>query len=129
MSWWKHAFAVEPAGPATPTPEQQQVIDAWCRRIIERGLTLPAILFLESSRPLGPLAAQSMLFLQPWFELVLDRRQLQLLTAFLERRGSFDYLCSRLEELSANSGSAPAPQQEPAGRKSSEESLTAGSAK
>ena len=80
MSWWKHAFAVEPEGPATPTPEQQQVIDLWCRRITERGLALPAILFLESSRPLGPLAAQSLVFLQPWFEMAIDRRQLQLLT-------------------------------------------------
>ena len=104
MSWWKHAFAVEPDGPATPTPEQQTVIDAWCRRVTERGLALPAILFLESSRPLGPLAAQSLLFLQPWFELALDRGQLQLLTAFLEKRGSFDYLCDRLEALSANPG-------------------------
>ena len=108
MSWWKHAFAVEPEGPATPTPEQQQVIDLWCRRITERGLALPATLFLESSRPLGPLAAQSLVFLQPWFEMAIDRRQLQLLTAFLEHRGSFDYLCRRLEELSASSGVVPA---------------------
>lgn len=100
MSWWKHAFAVEPDGPAQPTPEQQPVIDAWCRRIVEREMALPAILFLESSRPLGPLAAQSLIFLQPWFELVLDRNELRLLTSFLEKRGSFDYLCSRLEEMS-----------------------------
>lgn len=99
MSWWKHAFAVEPAGPAVPTGEQQPVIDALCQRIVDRGLALPAILFLESSKPLGPLAAQSLLLVQPWFELVADRHQLAILTRFLDRRGSFDYLCQRLEEL------------------------------
>lgn len=100
-SWWKHAFAVEPDGPTEPTPEQQAVIDALCQRIVNRGLVLPAILFLESSKPLGPLAAQSLLLLQPWFELAVDRTQLELLTKFLDRRGSFDILCRRLEELSA----------------------------
>lgn len=105
MSWWKHAFAVEPEGPLDPTPEQRAVVDEFCTRIVERGLALPAILFLESSRPLGPLAAQSLLLLQPWFELALPREQLALFTKFLDRRGSFDFLCQRLETLSA----APLP--------------------
>ncbi len=101
MSWWQHAFAVEPAGPAEPTPEQAAVIDALCQRVVDRGMALPAILFLESSQPLGPLAAQSLLLLQPWFELAVDRKQLALLTKFLDRRGSFETLCRRIEELSA----------------------------
>jgi len=101
MSFWKHAFAVEPDGPAEPTPDQRAVIDVLCQRIVDRGMELPAILFLESSKPLGPMVAQSLLLLQPWFELVADRNQLAILTKFLDRRGSFDYLCGRLEELSA----------------------------
>lgn len=101
MSWWKHAFAVEPDGPAIPTSEQAAVIDALCRRVVDRGMALPAILFLESSKPLGPMAAQSLLLLQPWFELALERNQLTLLTKFLDRRGSFETLCRRIEEMSA----------------------------
>ena len=101
MSWWKHAFAVEPAGPTVPTPEQQTVIDDLCRRVVERGMATPAILFLESSQPLGPMAAQGLLLLQPWFELAVDRKQLALLTRFLDQRGSFEAICRRLEELAA----------------------------
>jgi hypothetical protein len=101
MSWWKHAFAVEPDGPAEPTPAQAALIDSLCQRVVDRGMALPAILFLESSKPLGPMAAQSLLLLQPWFELAVDRKQLSLLTKFLDRRGSFDTLCRRIEELSA----------------------------
>ena len=99
MSWWKHAFAIEPDGPIVPTAEQQPVIDGVCQRIADRGLALPAILFLESCKPLGPVAAQSLLFVQPWFELVSDRHQLEIFTKFLDRRGSFDYLCRKLEEI------------------------------
>lgn len=99
MSWWKHAFALEPAGPTVPTVEQQPIIDALCQRIVDRSLALPAILFLESCQPLGPVAAQSLLLVQPWFELVIDRNQLAIFTRFLDRRGSFDYLCQRIEEV------------------------------
>ena len=101
MSWWKHAFAVEPDGPAVPTPEQAAIIDALCQRVVDRGMALPAILFLESTKPLGPMAAQSLLLLQPWFELAVDRNQLHVLTKFLDRRGSFETLCRRLEEMMA----------------------------
>ncbi len=107
-SWWQHAFAVEPDGPVVPTPEQAIVIDALCQRVIDRGLALPAILFLESSRPLGPLAAQSLLMLQPWFELAVDPRQLTVLTKFLDQRGSLELLCRRIEQLSAPSDLHPA---------------------
>ncbi len=100
MSWWQHAFAVEPAGPLEPTPEQRAVIDTICRAIVRRQMQMPAILFLESSKPMGPLAAQSLLMMQPWLELVADRRQLDVLAKFLDHRRSFDYLSQRLEELS-----------------------------
>lgn len=108
MSWWKHAFAVESSAPFEPTAEQRDIVDGLCRRIVNRGLALPAILFLESSQPLGPMAAQSLLLLQPWFELVADRNQLAAFTKFLDHRGSFEFLCRRLEQLSANHDHASA---------------------
>jgi hypothetical protein len=114
MSWWKHAFAVEPPGPAVPTAEQQPIIDGLCRRIVDRGLALPAILFLESCKLLGPVAAQSLLLVQPWFELALDRTQLAIFAKFLDRRGSFDYLCQRLEELVEGRETRVESQQKPA---------------
>lgn len=106
-SWWKHAFAIEPEGPAEPTPEQLAVIDGLCQRVIDRGLAMPAILFLESSKPLGPMAAQSLLLMQPWFELAVDHEQMLLLTKFLDHRGSFETICRRLETLSAQKESKP----------------------
>lgn len=98
-AWLKHAFAVEPAGPMALTDEQRSLIDGVCRRIVERDLAAPAILFLESSQPLGPIAAQSLVVLQPWFELVVQRHQLQEFVKFLDHRGSVEFLCRRIEEL------------------------------
>ncbi len=108
-AWWNHAFAVEPAGPVTPTAEEQAVIDAVCRKIVDRGLTTPAILFLESSGPLGPMAAQSLLMLQPWFELAIERHQLDVFTKFLDHRGSLETLCRQIEQISQETAAGVPP--------------------
>ncbi len=64
MSPWKkklrHAFAVDPPGPAEPTPGQQQIVDAFCRWVARRHLTTPGLIVLEMSRPLNWLSAQVM---------------------------------------------------------------------
>lgn len=108
-AWLKHAFAVEPAGPVMLTDEQRAMIDAICRKIVDRGLATPAILFLESLQPLGPVAAQSLLMLQPWFELAVERHQVQEFVKFLDHRGSIETLCRRIEELSQEKAAGVCP--------------------
>lgn len=98
----RHAFAVDPPGPAEPTPQQQAAVDWFCKQVATRHLTTPSLIGLEMSRPLNFLAAQAMQFISPgvW---ALARHQtyeqyLQF-AAFLERRGAVDYLASRIEHF------------------------------
>lgn len=58
MSWLKHAFAVDPPGPAEPTPAQRAAVDRVCFEITKRHLSTPALLFLETFRPLNYLGSQ-----------------------------------------------------------------------
>lgn len=106
MRWLKHAFAVEPSGPAEPTPEQERVIDRLCRELVRRHLTTPALLFLEMSRPMNYLGAQAMHFFSPFISAVTDAQGHRHFAAFLERRGSIDYLCRRIEQLEAEANEA-----------------------
>lgn len=101
MRWLKHAFAVDPPGPAEPTPEQSEVVDAVCRQIVKRHLTTPALLFLEMSRPLNYLGSQVLHFFAPFLAVVSRGGGHRHFAAFLEHRGSIDYLCRRIEELEA----------------------------
>ena len=101
MRWLKHAFAVDPPGPAQPTPEQGQAADAVCRQIVKRHLTTPAILFLEMSRPLNYLGSQVLHFFAPLLSVLSQSGGHRHFAAFLEQRGSIDYLCRRIEELEA----------------------------
>ena len=100
--WLKHAFAIEPDGPVEPTEVQRAIIDHLCRQIVARGLTTPALVFLESVRPLNYISSQTLHFFAPVLSVVADAQACRELADFLERRGSVDYLCRRIEELSAS---------------------------
>ena len=101
MRWLKHAFAVDPPGPAEPTLEQKAAVDKVCAEIVRRHLTTPALLFLEMSRPLNYLSAQALHFFAPFVSVLTNAEGHRHFAAFLERRGSMDYLCGRIEELEA----------------------------
>jgi len=100
----KHAFAVDPEGPVDPTPEQQPSVDWVCRQVAKRHLTTPGLIALEMSRPLNYLAAQALHFVAPaiW---AIARQQTHdnynHFAAFLEHRGSLEYIASRIEHFEA----------------------------
>ena len=97
----KHAFAVESTDPIEPTDEQRSIVERLCREVVRRRMTVPALLTLEMSRPLGYLAAQTIHFLTPLIAAVTDAQTHKHLAAFLERRQSVEYLCRRIEQLEA----------------------------
>jgi hypothetical protein len=99
VKWWKHAFAVDPPGPAEPTDAQRAVIDKLCAEVVRRRMTGPALLVLEMHRPLNYLSAQVLTFFQPFVAALADTAGYQQFTLFLEQRGSVDYLVQRLEAL------------------------------
>jgi len=101
VSWWKHAFAVESAAQLEPSDAERAAADRVCREIVRRHLSTPALLFLEVSRPLNYIGAQAMHFFQPIVSAVLPGEGYRVFTEFLERRGSVDYLCRRIEDLEA----------------------------
>lgn len=101
MRWLRHAFAVEPPGPAEPSDEQRAVVDRVCGEVVRRRLATPALMFLEMSRPLNYLAAQTLHFFAPFVSIVAGGQGHRHFSAFLEKRGSIDFMVQRIEELEA----------------------------
>lgn len=102
VSRLKHAFAVDPPGPAEPTPAQQPAIDRVCREIARRRLSTVGLIGLEMSRPLNYLGAQLLHVAAPGVWAIVQEQTYESymnFTAFLERRGSIDYLCRRIEHF------------------------------
>jgi len=80
--------------------ERDALIEKCAGIVVKRGLTTPAVLFLDMHRPLGFLAAQSLIlasgFLAPLFGPVNVRQMARL----LESPDNADRLIARIESLS-----------------------------
>lgn len=49
-----------------PTPEEQELIDRVAKLIVRKGLTVPAIMFFETAKPLNWIGSQGMIFIEPF---------------------------------------------------------------
>lgn len=95
----RHAFSMGPPGPAQPSPAERATLDRILREVVRRGMTGPAILFLDSAHPLNGVSAAAIHFLAPFAGVVVDDQALRSLASFLDKRGSFRWIIHRLEEL------------------------------
>ncbi|MBM4115075.1 MAG: hypothetical protein FJ252_04275 [Phycisphaerae bacterium] len=93
----RHAFAVEVPGPATLTDAEAAVVGRIADEIVRRGMVAPALLALESFRPLNAIGANAMHALTPFVSVVTDPAAFGTLAALLERRGSVEAICLVIE--------------------------------
>ena len=87
---WSHAFAVSSAGAFTE--QEQALVESLARIVVQRRLTAPAVMALESSRPLSFLGSQVLAFFQPLLSVAFRREDTDRLIAVLERRDGVDLL-------------------------------------
>lgn len=95
----RHAFGVEPDGPIAPPEGQREPVERLLRAIVQRGMTAPALLFLEGWRPLGSITGQGMHTLTPFAGVVIDASTWDALAGWMSRRGALPWLVDRLERL------------------------------
>jgi hypothetical protein len=82
---------------STLPPEDQALFDRLARWIVERRMETPAILFLESSRPLSFVGAQAMHFFQPLASVLFATRDYERLAHLLEDRANLSLLLAAIE--------------------------------
>jgi hypothetical protein len=97
----RHAFHVEPPGPVAPSPEERETVERILGVIVRKGMVGPTVLFLDSVRPMNYISAQAIHYFAPFASVLVDRAAMGHMASYLERRGSIDWLCARLEELEA----------------------------
>lgn len=99
VHWLRHAFAIEPASAFAPTPDEARLVERLAVAVVRRGMATPAIMALECSHNLNFLASQTMVFFAPIFQALFSRTDYAVLTNFLERRGSIEYMSRRIEAI------------------------------
>ena len=96
----KHAFAVEKEEDFQPDEKDQELINVVCREVVKRGMATPALIFLESTRPLNYIGSQTMVFFEPVMRTVLRNPEAwSRFSEILEHRGAIEYLCRRIQAL------------------------------
>jgi hypothetical protein len=78
-------------------------------RVVARGLTVPAILVLESSKPLSVVASQLLIALEPMVGLLVNTPDTLRLARLLAERGYIETLLVAIEnrEAAVTSGGSP----------------------
>jgi hypothetical protein len=116
MRWLRHAFAIERAEAFGPTVAEQALVERLTAELSRRRLTMPAMVLLESLRPLGSITAQAIWFSYPWFAALFDARGLKVLGQLLERPGGVEWMLARIggDPEPANKSSQTASEPRPA---------------
>ena len=115
--WLKHAFAIETEGPLEPTAAQRAIVDRLCREVVNRRLATPALVFLETVRPLSYVSSQALQFFAPILSVIADAAACRELAEFLEHRGSIDFLCRQIESLDRHRDEKSPPESERPGER------------
>jgi len=97
--WEKLKFAFRVRSSKPLEAEDLEMIDRVAATIHKRGMGTPAILALQSVRPLNFLGSQAMVALQPFAELFLSKDDYERFAAIIERRDGFAKFIERFEEL------------------------------
>lgn len=88
---WQHAFAIASPGAAWDEADRE-LVDKLASFIVRRGLSVPALMVLESSRPINFLGSQLLAFLEPFATLVFSRVEYARFVRLLEQRDSVDLI-------------------------------------
>ena len=98
---FRHAFALKSPHGAL-TEEDHELLHRLAVTIDKRGLTTPAIMFLESIGPLNYIGSQAMVFLKPIATLIFNPDEYERFTKIVERREGLSALVGAIEEVVAS---------------------------
>ena len=88
---------------ASPEEQRDELVEQLAREIQLRGLTTPAVHFLQASRPYRPLGANAMLFFDPVLRGFFGG-ELATASEILADEDGIEQLIERLEELEGETG-------------------------
>jgi len=88
-----------PVSPSEISEERKrEIIDKIAKNIVRRGLTAPAIMFLESVKPMNFIGAQVMIFFEPIILTFFNINEYREAALIFEERGAVERLIKGIED-------------------------------
>jgi hypothetical protein len=95
----KMALGLDKDSKAPADMTDEEIIEAVAKRVVGMQLGVPAIFFLESTKPLSFLGSQLLVFLQPFVQTFLTIRNYERFASLMENRDNVENLILRVEQL------------------------------
>ena len=84
-----------------PESEQRELLEKVATWIVRRGLTTPAILFLETGKPLNFLGSQLLIGFSPFIQAIFKGVEYQKFALILEKDANVELLIEMIERNSS----------------------------
>ena len=81
------------------TPQQEEILTKIARKVVLWKMSLPAVLFLESVKPLNYIGSQMMAFFEPFVQTLFSWKDYDEFRKMMEERGTIERLLRRIEEV------------------------------
>jgi len=101
MSLFKNNWHLPDSGEKILPEDEDAVIDKLSHKVVERGMAVPAIMFLESVKPLNFIGSQTMVFFEPIIQTVFNFKDYDTFRRALEKREMIEIMLLRIEKYDA----------------------------
>ncbi len=99
-AWLANAFSMD-AYQEPLTERELAMLERVARTIVVRGMTVPALLFLEMGKPLNYIGSQTLAFFEPIVRSLFSTTEYAEMRRILERRHAIETLMRLVEEADA----------------------------
>ena len=98
LFWRKEPFKIESA---PLTPEQDQILDKIAKKVVHWRMTTPAVLFLESVKPMNYVGSQMLVFFEPFVQALFNLKEYNEFIRIMEERENVEKLLVKIEKFDA----------------------------
>ena len=79
--------------------QQEEILTKIARKVVHWKMSVPAVLFLESVKPLNYVGSQMMAFFEPFVHALFSWKDYDEVRKMMEERGTVEKLLQRIEQL------------------------------
>ncbi|MBU8932778.1 MAG: hypothetical protein KOO62_02115 [candidate division Zixibacteria bacterium] len=101
MSFFRGSTQFPDSGKPVLAEDERAVMEKVAKQVVDRRMAVPAIIFLESVKPLNFIASQTLVFFEPIIQTVFSFKDYEAFRTGLEKRESVEILIQHIEELDA----------------------------
>ncbi|MDK2976125.1 MAG: hypothetical protein PWP06_600 [Candidatus Marinimicrobia bacterium] len=87
--------------------KKKAMTDKIARAIVRRGMSVPAVFFMQTFKPMNFIGSQTVVFFGPVLESLFPRSDIYGIAEFMEERENVEQLMERIEALESERGPEP----------------------